>query len=56
MNKLKRELLNAEIINRAVESDKIIKAIKEIESCGLNNKPTMEDVVGVNHACELGEI
>ena len=44
MNKLQRELFNAEIVNRAVESDKVIKAVEEL-SCCLNNKPTMEDIV-----------
>jgi len=34
MDKFKKELLNAEIINRAVKSEKIIKAIKDIERFG----------------------
>jgi len=38
MDKFKKELLNAEIINRVVKSEKIIKAIKELETYSLNKR------------------
>lgn len=47
---LKRELRNAELINKVVKEEKVIKAIEELESCCLNNKPTMEEIFGSKYA------